>query len=103
VKTYCVGCQKEHHDFNWKLNNEGWRCRKYFKPSNPEFVPDRIKDERKKYLKSTFQPYRDGTLSKEYVEANPDKAKKQFTPQQISKAKNTWSDLPNYQNWRKTL
>lgn len=33
-----------------------------------EFTTENIKDERKKYRKEIIQPFRDGQLSKEYIE-----------------------------------
>lgn len=60
----------------------------------PEYVPNRIKDERMKYLKDTIQPFRkgDNTLSSEWVKANPKQAAK-YDKETIRKAKPIWSDV----------
>jgi len=66
-------------------------------------APDSTKEDRKKYFKSTLQPWRDGVPSKEYVEAYPDIAKETLGEDNIKKAKNVWYDLPNWKNRHKTL
>ena len=112
MKCKCDYCGVEHEDLNWKtkfekMEDESERmvtlCSKYFKPQAHEFTTDEIKQGREKYLKSTFQPTRGGIVSKEYIEANPERAKQQFTPQQIDSAQDVWKDLKNYSHWRKTL
>jgi len=50
--------------------------------------------ERAKYAKHTLQPRRGGDPSLEYIQAYPEQAKKEFTPQEIKGAKPVWSDLP---------
>lgn len=107
---YCVKCQKEHEHFDWtfrcwmkdSVEMEGWGCNQKFK-SYPEFVPDRIKEERVEYLKSTIQPYRGNEFSKEYKELYPDRAKSMLkegviTQKQYDKPKNVWKDLKGYNN-----
>ena len=70
---------------------EGWICGEHFVDTgNPEFIPDRIKEDRKKYAKDMLQPWRQGEPSKEFIEAFPSQAKKTFTATQIKKAKNVW-------------
>jgi hypothetical protein len=104
TKVYCLGCQKKHQDWAWKYSNEfeGWFCSKYFKPSNAqEFVPERIVDERKEYFNSTVQPYRQGELSKEYVEAHGTKGVN-VTPEEADKAKYVWKDLKGWENRKKS-
>ena len=63
----------------------------------PEFVPDRIKEDRKEYYKSTIQAYRGRTLSKEYLEAYGEKG---INPTDAEKknAKYVWRDTPNWHN-----
>lgn len=73
-----------------------------------EFVPQHIKDERPKYLKSMIQSHRQGELSKEFVELYPQKVKQmvdagKITKEEVRKAKNVWGDLPNIHNVKKTL
>jgi len=73
-----------------------------------EMVPQRIKDERKKYVKSTIQSHRQGELSKEFVENYPKKTKEWLdagviTHEEVRKAKNVWGEIPNIENIKKTL
>lgn len=99
--TYCAGCKKTHEDFNWQtISVESpeitWICSKWFKPSRPEFVPQRIKDQRNEYAKSLLQPYRGGTASQEYIDAY---GTGRIQPEDIKKAKPVWKDvLPS--NWK---
>ena len=63
-----------------------------------EFTSDAIKEGRKKYFKSIIQKYRDGQLSREYIEAYPERAKAMVeqgihTEKEIKQAKNVWSDI----------
>lgn len=115
--SYCVLCREEHDDTHWrngKWNTEqgeisGWGCSKWYRPAPlPEFIPQRIKDERPKYLKSMIQSHRGGELSKEWVESYPDRAKGMvkdgiITQKEVDKAKPVWKDLPNINNLHKTL
>lgn len=74
-----------------------------FRDDNPQIfhsgyaerVPDRIKEDRKKYFNTMVQPLRGGQLSKEYVDAYPELAKKQYGDK-VKKAKNVWKDLPGW-------
>ena len=63
-----------------------------------EFTSKNIKEGRKEYFKSTIQRYRNGQLSKEFVEAYPERAKSMVeqgihTEKEIKQAKNVWSDI----------
>ena len=104
--NFCDYCQKEHFDTNWRVvyrNNKLLTfCSKYFKPTATEFVPDSVKEERKKYVKSTLQPWRKGEASAEFIEAYPERSKKMFTTKERMMAKEVWKDTPNHNNWRKT-
>lgn len=60
-----------------------------------EFVPESMKEERKKYAKDILQPFRGGELSKEYLDAWGS-SKLNVTPEEVRKAKPTWSDLEYY-------
>jgi hypothetical protein len=61
---------------------------------SPEWIPDRIREERVKYAKDIVQPWRNGQLSKEYIEHNGTKGIK-VTPEQIKNAKYVWKgDVP---------
>jgi len=94
----CGSCQEKRNAFNAKHGSLG----------GYEIVPQRIKDERVKYLKSQIQSHRQGELSKEFVESYPQKIKDMvrdgaLTQQEVDKAKPVWKDLPNYDNLSKTL
>lgn len=95
AKIKCAGCKKEHEDTNWKHTTfefedepiSGWFCSKYFKPSRTEFVPERIKEQRKQFKKDLVQPFRGGEPNKEFVKEYPHESKRYFTDKQIKKAK----------------
>jgi hypothetical protein len=110
ANLYCVLCKTKHFDFNWRYktwqifsgnlenNLEGWACSKWFHPVSHEFVPDRIKQERRKYWRDMVKPYRGGQLSKEFCDLYPKQVAKMVKagsvkPQDIRKAKNVWGDL----------
>lgn len=68
-----------------------------------EFVPDRIKEDRKANFNSLLQPYRGGEITKEFIEAHPKQAKKMIaeghvTERQVKNAKYGWRDLPGWAN-----
>ena len=68
-------------------------------PSSHEFVPDYIKEGRKKHYNSMVQSHRGGEISKEYLEANPHQVKGMIkegvvTEDQVKKAKYVWKDQP---------
>ena len=66
----------------------------FTKPSYPiEFTSQNIKDERKKYFKSTIQPWRDGQPSLEYQKAYPEQAGKMFKKYKKSQIKEVWKDI----------
>ena len=50
--------------FNCQEKRRGQRLK-----ASIEFTSDSIKEDRKKYAKDILQPFRDGELSKEYIEA----------------------------------
>ena len=91
---YCKGCGKEHTDRSFIYKN-GWYCTLFHKPTSVEFVPERIKDDRVEYFNSIVQPYREGELSKEYVEAHGTEGI-DVTEQEVKKAKNVWTDLKGH-------
>ena len=71
-----------------------------------EFTSHNIKEERKKYFKSTIQKYREGQLSREFIEAYPERAKAMVkegihTEKEIKQAKDVWSDISGV-NWRRS-
>jgi hypothetical protein len=106
---YCNICKKKKEHWNWKHTKidlgdtfiEGWICGEHFHDTGSrERVPERIEREREKYAKETLQPYRNGELSKEFVQAYPEKVKK-LDPQVVKKAKYTWGDIPVYKRMQK--
>ena len=63
-----------------------------------EFTSDSIKTGRKEHFKSTLQKYRDGVLSKEFVQAYPERAEAMVkegihTEKEIKNAKDVWGDI----------
>jgi hypothetical protein len=103
MTTFCTACNKEHEDVGWRftsytieqdgqeIKKSGWFCETSSgrKVSYPEFVPNRIKEDRKKYAKDLIQPFRDGVMSQEFIDAYPQQAKK-YPKDLVSKAKNVW-------------
>jgi hypothetical protein len=85
---YCKVCQKKY--------------RKLDKPKQTiEVVTDAIKEDRKIFKKDITQPFRQGELSKEFVEANPEQVKKMVeeghvTKEEIKNAKNVWTESEYY-------
>lgn len=94
---YCTGCKKKHEASYWKgyFVGDSKRithiCDKHYKPSSyPEFVPQRITEDRKAHWKDMLPPTRGGEPSREFIDAYPERSKKIFTPKEIRKAKNVW-------------
>lgn len=64
---------------------------KYKKPgAQTEFTTQAIKEQRKEFRKDILQPYRNGEVSKEYIEQWGTKAIK-ADPKEIKNAKRVWS------------
>jgi len=66
----------------------------------PEFIPERIKNDRKKYFNSMVQPWRGDIASQEYIDAH---GTKNFTPEEVKRAKDVWRDIPGYATRNKSL
>ncbi len=61
-----------------------------------EFVPEHIKEERKEFKDQTIQPFRNGVLSKEYIDMYGTKHIT-ATEEEVKNAKNVWGrDLGDY-------
>lgn len=65
-----------------------------------EITTEAIKEDRKIFKKDLTQPFKDGNLAKEYIEAYPDRVKEMvkeshITEEEVKKAKNIW-DLDYY-------
>lgn len=103
MREKCVLCHRIHDGNNWKYGSYqtseglryGWFCNRWFKPKAYEFVPQRIREERKKYAKDIVQPFRNGELAKEFVENYPQATRNMvkagtITQKEVAKAKNVW-------------
>ena len=67
------------------------------KPQRQEELPgESIKQQRKEYRDDMLQPWREGQLSKEYIEKHGTENIK-VTPEEVKNAKNVWTgDLGDY-------
>jgi hypothetical protein len=110
MKEPCVLCHKLHEALNWKYSEYettdgvryGWFCEKWFSPSRyPEFVPQRIKDDREKNFNAVLQPYRGGEVSREYIEKYGT-GRLKVSKKEVEKAKYVWTDLPGWHHRHKT-
>ena len=111
AKTFCLYCNEEHEYYEWKnkkwlmpdgTTKDGWVCGKWTRvKGKTEWVDETTKEQRKEYFNSTLQPYREGQLSKEYLEAHGTKGIKP-TQSQIKNAKHTWKDLDGWSTREKS-
>ena len=98
---YCSGCKEYHSSNSWKFIKGEWYCREYHKPTRTEFMPERVKDQRKEYFNSIVQPFRQGELSKEYIDAHGTEGI-EATMEEIKKAEDVWKDIPGYKGRKKS-
>jgi hypothetical protein len=83
-----------------KCIDESIRVRKV--SAYPEFVPDYIKKDREKNITDQLQSHRSGYLSREFVEAYPNRVKGMIkegviTKKDVIKSKYVWKgDVPNW-------
>ena len=98
MKEYCLKHKKTHDYHSWKCTKDGWSCTDSV--HYPEFVPQRVKDDRIKYASDIVQPFRDNKPSKEFINAHPKQAKKMFTDKQINEAKPVWKDVKGLERFR---
>ena len=80
----------------------GWGCSDI---SYPEFTTENIKEERKKYAPDMVQRFREGSLSREFVELYPDQARGMvkegiITKEQVKKSKYVWKEK-EFKYWDK--
>jgi len=66
-----------------------------------EVTTAEIKEDRKKYADTIVQPFRQGQLAKEFVEAYPDRVKemvkeKNITQEEVKNAKPVWTEESYY-------
>lgn len=96
----CAGCGKKHNDKSWKFVSGKWYCTKHHRPNKmSEFMPEKVKDDRREYFNSIVQPWRGDDLSKEYIEAHGTEGIN-VTKEEMSKAKDVWKDASGW-NTRK--
>ena len=78
------------------------RQKEYSLPNNLiEITTQPIKDSRKEYAKSIIQPFRDGELSKEYLDAHGTKGIS-VTDKQVKNAKKVWPETIKHIEMSKT-
>jgi len=108
----CVVHNKPHtSETGWVLKKwqteqgevEGWGCADV---RYPEFVSQEIKNDRVTFASDMLQSHRGGNLSKEWIEAYPERTKalvKQgiITKQEVKKAKNVWGEVKGWEKGKK--
>lgn len=72
-----------------------------------EFTSEEIKEGRKQSFRSTIQRFRDGELSREFVEAYPERAKDMVkngivTEKQVKNSRDVWGDISPMGGWERT-
>jgi len=90
----CKECKKKSKDYR-KEHPE------IFNPTRREWVPDRIKEDRVKNFKGAIQPYREGKINREFVEAYPDRVEAMIkegavTREEVKKSKYQLRDLKGW-------
>lgn len=65
------------------------------RPNPVELVPDYIKEDRVRFKKDIYQPFRGGELSKEYLEAHGTKGIK-VSKEEVKRAKRVWPETSYY-------
>jgi hypothetical protein len=83
----CLVCQKQ----------------KIKKATNIEVTTEEIREGRRVFKKDITQPYRDGQLSKEYVEEYPNRIKEMIkegniTQEEVKNAKPVWGETEYYKH-----
>ena len=101
----CANCNKQKaevdpaYGYTWCLP-----CQKKVKRSAGffvEFTTDNIKDERVAWKRDVLQPFRDGVLSKEYLETYGTSGI-EVTKQQVKEAKSTNQNEKGWWNYEKS-
>lgn len=97
-------CPKCNHNKAIEHPTLGWvECKECQKDDTrphrePEFTTNSILNQRREYSKDIVQPYRDGRLSKEYIDAHGTKGIK-ASKKDIKKADYVWKDVKGH--WSK--
>lgn len=108
MRQKCVLCKRIHEAHGWKYSPYqteagqvyGYFCDKWYKPSpSKEWIPQRIKDQRNENAKTLLQPWREDVPSTEFIEAY---GSKNFTKDEVKKAKKVWEKDVLPSNWKKT-
>lgn len=98
MQVICANCNKNpaiHHPRFGYLPCSSCQNKTTIKPNQKqELTTDGIKDDRKKFKGDIVQPFRNGQLSKEYVDSVGTKYIK-VTPEEVKNAKPVW-DLDYY-------
>lgn len=96
-KTYCIKHQKHCEPItgSWILKQDGWECSEV-NISFPEMVPQKFHEERRIYANDMLQSHRGGQLSREFLEAHPQRAKqmlrdKAITKEDVKSSKYVWN------------
>jgi len=92
----CLNCRKDAKVMGTKCNIYGGLS-----------YEDKLNDQRAEYFNSAVQPFRNGELSKEFVDAHPNHVNKMITdgtiaPTEVAKAKEVWKDLPGHKDRKKS-
>lgn len=95
ITKYCVACKTEHGWHSWRGVGDPtrWICSKHFTDTPREYIPERIKADRKQFARDLLQPRREGEPSREFIEAYPTQSARMFSKEEIRKAKPVWTDL----------
>lgn len=106
TKMYCLRHNKKH------ISESGWRYTKWETETGfvwgwacanvryPEFTTNQIKEDRLTYANDMLQSHRGGELSREFLEAHPNRAKQMIrdgaiTKEEVKKSKYVWhKDVP---------
>lgn len=100
---YCYKHDREHEAPNWRgtpvTTQAGVEirhiCLENGESHYPEFVPQYVHDERITYANDMLQSHRGGQLSKEFLEAHPQRAKQMLkdgaiTKEEVKNSKYVW-------------
>ena len=101
MKMKCLICQKR---TAVKIEPYGWLPCKFCRDKQKridklkqpvEMTTQIVKEERIKYSDDILQPFRDGTVSKEYI-SKYGSERINATPDEIKNARNVWDDVNYY-------
>lgn len=106
LSFYCYKHEKVHEASDWRGKPQRTKngveiqhiCLEYHESHYPEFVPNRIRDERVQFANDQLQSHRQGEFSKEFAEAHPNRVKQMIrdgaiTKEEVKKAKYVWPEV----------